>query len=506
MTKINTIVTKWISCFVFGLFGGIIFLLFLFSIFETSKINISEIISYHWDFPPLHLLFLAGVCLAFPFINKCNVKKIPLPVLYAFFLACMVLWVAVTRLYPKADQLIIMDRVENMAQKNYQDFLPGGYLYNQPHQIFLAYFSTVLCSIFGRSYVFVFQGLNCLAMLGIYRYLLKLYKKFDGKGSAGMFLVVIFLFLPLTFYVTFVYGTVMGLFFALAAVEILIRYLEDKNLWHILSCTICILLARLFKANYLIFLLGIAAVLVYDFLKSREKSHIIFICVLFCSLLLCSYSLTMFTEKLTGIHSEGGMPGELFVMMGLQNSELGPGWWNGLHEMIFIRHNFDVEVSREIAWEKIGEEVEKMRENPIQAGLFFLKKTVSQWSEPTYESLWIQQDRIRGGGMKMPDLVQRLICNGGRLSEAYTFYCNLFQSFLYFGTLLFVVFHWKTISSDKLLIPAIFIGGFLFHIFWEAKGQYTLPYCVILLPCVVRGYEEFAGFLAGKFGLDNRRR
>lgn len=497
MTRIRTVFSKWMTGFVFGLFGCVIFLLFLFSIFETSKIDISEMVSFHWDFPFLHMIFLTGVCLSLSLFKKCDLKKIPLTVLYGIFLVCMILWVSMTRLYPKADQWIIMDRCANMAEKNYQDFLPGGYLYNQPHQIFLAYFSTVLYSLFGKPYIFAFQGLNCLAMLGIYRFLLKIYKRLEEKGSAGMFLVAAFLFLPLTFYVTFVYGTVIGLFFALAAVEICIRYLEDKNLRHIFSCTICILLARLFKANYLIFLLGIAALLIYDFVKHTEKMHMIFFCVLFCALFLCNYSLTVFTERLTGIHSEGGVPSELFIMMGLQNSELGPGWWNGYHELIFLSNNFVVEDSREDARKNIEKEVQKMRADPLYGAEFFLKKTVSQWCEPTYESLWIQQQR-KGAG-DMPDLVDRLINGGGRLSEAYIFYCNLLQSFLYFGTLLFVIFHWKTISSGELLIPVIFIGGFLFHTFWEAKGQYTLPYCVILLPYCIHGYENFAETLTRKY-------
>lgn len=191
------------------------------------------------------------------------------------------------------------------------------------------------------------------------------------------------------------------------------------------------------------------------------------------------------------------MPSELFIMMGLQNSELGPGWWNGYHELIFLSNNFDVEDSREDARKNIEKEAEKMRADPLYGAEFFLKKTVSQWCEPTYESLWIQQQR-KGAG-DMPDLVDRLINGGGRLSEAYIFYCNLLQSFLYFGTLLFVIFHWKTISSGELLIPVIFIGGFLFHTFWEAKGQYTLPYCAILLPYCIHGYENFAETLTRKY-------
>ena len=40
---------------VVGLFGCITAMLFLFSVFETSKISISEVVSYHRDFPVIHL-------------------------------------------------------------------------------------------------------------------------------------------------------------------------------------------------------------------------------------------------------------------------------------------------------------------------------------------------------------------------------------------------------------------------------------------------------------------
>ncbi len=53
----------------------------------------------------------------------------------------------------------------------------------------------------------------------------------------------------------------------------------------------------------------------------------------------------------------------------------------------------------------------------------------------------------------------------------------------------------EEISSGELFLPVIFIGGFLFHFFWEAKGQYTLPYCVALLPYGVCGYEKLAAKL-----------
>ena len=100
-------------------------------------------------------------------------------------------------------------------------------------------------------------------------------------------------------------------------------------------CCVIDFAGRLFTTNYLIFFLGIVFVLLYDFVLCGKKAHIAFVCGLLCSMVLCNYSITVFTEKLTGIHSKGGMPGELFVMMGLSEGESGPGWWNGFYEYGF---------------------------------------------------------------------------------------------------------------------------------------------------------------------------
>ena len=42
----------------------------------------------------------------------------------------------------------------------------------------------------------------------------------------------------------------------------------------------------------------------------------------------------------------------------------------------------------------------------------------------------------------------------------------------------------------RLLLPMIFIGGFIFHLFWEAKGQYTITYFVLLIPYCVKGVMD----------------
>ena len=471
--------------FVFGMFGVILCFLFLLSITETSKLNIEEVVSYHKDTPFFHILLFITIFL-FAANSKRQVHvKVPKSVLYGIFFLCMAAWIAVTQLYPKADQL------QHIAEKNYQDFYLGGYLYSQPHQIFLTYFCAALYILFGKSYVFVFQLLNCIAVLGIYYLLEKMYRRFEKKGSSKAFLILSFLFLPLFFYVTFVYGTIIGLYFSLAAVEFLIQYMKNLRFRYLAACTVCIVFAQLFKSNYLIFFVGILIILLIGFLKEKNFRHIVFIFILVCSLMSANYCVKKITEDMTNIQSNGGVPKILFVAMGLEEARSGPGWWSGYHDNVYLRSGFDAEKSKETGKKKIEERIKKMRKNPRYAASFFLRKLASEWSEPTYESIWIQQDRK--SGTDIPELIDRLIHNGGRLEKIYIFYCNIYQSFLYLGALLFVFTRFKKISDTELLIPIIFIGGFLFHTFWEAKGQYTLPYCVCLLPYSISGYRASFG-------------
>ena len=40
----------------------------------------------------------------------------------------------------------------------------------------------------------------------------------------------------------------------------------------------------------------------------------------------------------------------------------------------------------------------------------------------------------------------------------------------------------KNMSNEAILLITIFLGGFFFHILWEAKSRYIIPYFAILIP------------------------
>ena len=54
---------------------------------------------------------------------------------------------------------------------------------------------------------------------------------------------------------------------------------------------------------------------------------------------------------------------------------------------------------------------------------------------------------------------------------------------LIFGCSILVVYQKrKDMSLDLALLLIIFIGGFLFHLLWEAKSRYILPYIIAIIP------------------------
>ena len=49
-------------------------------------------------------------------------------------------------------------------------------------------------------------------------------------------------------------------------------------------------------------------------------------------------------------------------------------------------------------------------------------------------------------------------------------------------SLIVLVQNRKNLSLELLFLITIFIGGFAFHILWEAKSRYIIPYIVVLIP------------------------
>lgn len=191
-----------------------------------------------------------------------------------------------------------------------------------------------------------------------------------------------------------------------------------------------------------------------------------------------------------------GIPMVSWLAMGLHEAMPGPGWYNGTYTVVnFRNHNYDSSAAAEASMEVIQDRLEQMKETPSETAAFFRDKILSQWNEPTYQSLWNNQ--VRGQiGDKWG--IAAYVCEEGEYRTKSVMDFSI--QFVFCGMLLATVFLFlRTVKrrtespaeeTALYLIPLLFLGGFLYHALFEAKSQYVITYVVFMIPYAAWGFAK----------------
>lgn len=493
-----------------GLFTAILFVLAVFSAYSTSYlradaseqtffvkdnvfVNLGVFISVSFMILALRRFSFIGRYIDYinneqTFFQKC--RKFLL--ILSFGIA--VFWVLSTQYYPGADQKEVQKAVLLLHRKDYSMFAENGYLAQYPNQLGLVWFSYLLSLIFGSCNYLVFQILNAAAITVIHK------KLADICGHCGRTpmtqLVVIaleILFFPLTMYSSFIYGNVLGLACSLWAIEKELLFFEKKKKSSLVAASFLITLAIQLKANYLIFLI---AMIIYAFLELLREKRVRFALIplflIFCHL-GTNTVVKMISEQVSGYSLNQGTSSWSWIAMGLQDGTRASGWYNGYNAHSYEISGYKKAVHAELAKEAIRERMEEFAENRWETLEFFTKKTASQWNNPTFQAFWNVQ--IRSAAVTQSKWVRNMTSVFG--THQWTVFLNQFQFLILTGALLFCVFARKKWEYEQMgirtwFLAMIFVGGFVFHLFWEAKCQYTISYFVLLIPYAVMGFEEFS--------------
>ena len=90
----------------------------------------------------------------------------------------------------------------------------------------------------------------------------------------------------------------------------------------------------------------------------------------------------------------------------------------------------------------------------------------------------------------------------GKLATPFIHYCNIYQLAVYGGSLICLLVLWRRSkagapaagSAAKLpfyMGMIAVLGGFLFHMVWEANSRYIFPYFLLMLPYAAQGLGIF---------------
>lgn len=404
-----------------------------------------------------------------------------------------ILWVYGNQIVPEQDQLFVMQAADQLNVGNYESFYPGGYIAMYPNQTGLLLLELFLTKVFGGMNFVVFQALNGEAYIAI----LLLLPALAGKLGAQPFerlltLLSGLLMLPLLFYTSFQYGNLIGLALAMGAMYFELNYMEQHRVRDLVLTVLLVVCASAVKNNYLIFLVAIVLHALAEALRKKQVRNALLAVLVIVVYALQSYGTTAALEHKTGGDLSNGVSTMAFVAMGLQvNPVKCDGWYNEYNKESYIESGYNAEKQGELAKSSVKDSIDYLK-SPSNGLRFFLRKNASQWADPLFQSLWTSQ--VRSTQNERPGWLNRVLSSKG--STAIGQFLDVLQFWAYAGAVLLLVFgrkHEKFFES--LLLQITVLGGFVFHCVWEAKGQYTFSYFVLLLPLAVLGYSAFLDWL-----------
>jgi hypothetical protein len=416
-----------------------------------------------------------------------------------------VVFVCALDVIPRYDQKYVLELASQLIEHDNSSFQQGEYAYNYPYQAVLALFYIPFVKIFGSSAATALQFANIPALIvadiGIYKIVKLLFE--DEKLATYSYLGVL-LFFPISCYTTFVYGTLYGLCFAIVGVWMVVKYLKTGKLAYGVLGAFLMTVGYMLKNNYMIFVIAVVLVLLYDMIV-RRKLHSFIVAALCIVMCVCSgYLTTSVVSSMVGVDYPDGVPKGAWLATGLCEGSVGSGTYNkSVGELLYEDCDYDYEVAEAAEEYIIQERIDLFKSDLSYTAQFFASKLALEWNNGTFECFWI--NTLPDRGHEWSRITETLMIDGSPLNRVITYLCNLFLSFLWLGILLFV-FYDKDKNVYKLLLPVIFIGGFVFHTFWEAKSQYTIIYVYLMIPYMIRGYQAFVSrCMELKGGLVSRR-
>ncbi len=443
-------------------------------------------------------------------INK-KVKKLILILAILIYGILQVVWINIRDANPNYDQFYVFDNAVKMS-KGEEELIDKEYLEMYPQQISLVSFYSVILKLFNTENVKVLQYLNVLAniftVLGLYS-IAKVIQNKENKLNLIAIFAVTLTFSALMFLSTFIYGDIISLPFAIYSIYFVIKYIKENRCRYLLVSAILMCISYFLRMNMLIFFIAILIYLLLEFtkfinnlvkdksltkkLKIKNISLKVALIVVFCIISILPTNLfKIFMQEQLNLNKNNSFPLIGFIDLGLANSTRGPGWYVDPYVDTWRVDGHDTEPMKD----RINKKLEIFKEKPKILFEFYFFKIASMWGENSFGSIWYNLSFNFGNmslnkGTASEQEIENYEKVDNIINKNYSFimvYDKIIILLIFISVLLFILRN-KDISNEQILLILIFVGGFLFHIIWEAKSRYILPYVIILIPIMAIGID-----------------
>lgn len=475
---------------IIGIIGVIdLSIVLILNIVFTAKMDSSEHITISFN-SIIYIIEMAIVGIFIFFVtkfiekklykNQTKLGKVLTIIVLLVYIEFGIIWLIAVRPYVVADQIHVGNLAQTMYRGNKQEFLPNltyagiplsQYIQRYQQQITLAFIYNIFFKIIHIDIIELLRILNFIGNLLIvfatYKICVQISKKHEINKVLGMFLILSFISLPML--ATLVYGDIPGLAMSLFSIYYIMKYVEEKKIKHLVFSSIFMMLAYMMRMNSLIFIIATVIYLLLEFIQeykqSAVKQKIISICAMIVFLVIAIMPSTIIIKYyLHKYELEGGekYPTISYILMAMEESKRANGWYS---ESIGEKALKNPEIVKEEYKERIKQRLSYFSNNIGYCVDFYTMKISSMWSENTYSALM----------------------NNGQCDNEYeknilTFYQKTVLILICICCIFVIIQNRKNLSSEVILLITIFIGGFLFHILWEAKSRYIIPYIVVLIP------------------------
>ena len=480
-------------------FCGILFLtiVVILNLLFTAHLNAGEHITIEFN----SFLYVIGLILIGLFIflitklidkhlfndtNKKPKKEVRILLLVTalvFYLLFSSLWVIFVVPPVIADQIHACNLAQTFYRGNVEEFLPNltyagiplsDYIQAYHQQISLAFVFSLLFRILHCDQFFILRIFNIicnvLTVFALYKIVKQLSKKY--KVNIVLLFTLILTFISLPMLATFIYGDIPSLAFCLWSVYFMMKYTETKEIKYPIFASLLAMFAYMMRMNSLIFIIATVIYLLLNLFKEIKtttwKKNLLNVAIIgmyiAISILPSSLVKNYYLDKYNMDKSKT-YPTVSYFLMAMEEGPRANGWYiEGIGEPALK----DPIGKKSEYVGRIKERLNYFSKNIGYAFDFYTKKIASMWTENTYSAI---TNNLRHAD----DSIQNM-------NTPLTFYQKVLLILTCLLSLIVLIQNRKNLSLDVIFLITIFIGGFAFHILWEAKSRYIIPYIVALIP------------------------
>lgn len=453
--------------------------------------------------------------------------------LAAFVIILGLTWVLSARSIPAADSYNIFEAATDAAQgeytsmQNYTNFYNSAfyngysYFHFYPFQLGYVGFCEIVYRIFGTDSSMPIQIINVLSVGASYFALVRMTRLlFKSKRIEFIAIILLALCLQPVLFCTFAYGNLLGMCFAIWASMMLIKYFQsDKYVWAI-AAGVLLVLATLIKYNNMIYLVAFVIMLIIHIFKNKKWQSAVIAAAFIAGVIGSNALIIAHYESRSGTDFAEGVSQTLYLDMGMQESYMAPGWYTNIAKDTYINYylkpkfsgnpNASIDDANEKAMSDIENRLDVFSESFNYSLEFFSQKILSQWNEPTFESIWVSKVKAHTANETQQALYHTETVNsdqmeglakdvyskstGQFLELHFNFYMQIL--FIMFAAGIYLLFINKKTNIETVLLPLVILGAFGYHLLFEGKSQYILTYIPLMIPTAAYG---ISAILNGKY-------